>query len=130
MARLAAGPRLGWFQPESVERLFDSAWRVRPDSNRIGIRLAGPALRLRPEAERAAAELPSEPTLPGAVQVPPDGQPIVLGPDAPVTGGYPVIAVLPAAQLDLLAQLRPGAELRFVPIRTAAGLQLPGFGLG
>jgi allophanate hydrolase subunit 2 len=59
--------------------------------------------------------LPSEPTLPGAVQVPPDG-PIVLGPDAPVTGGYPVLAVV----LDLApaAQLRPGDTVRF---RSAAG---------
>ena len=126
---VAAGPRLGWFDPGSVGRLFDSAWQVRPDSNRIGIRLTGPALRLRPDYERAAAELPSEPTLPGAVQVPPDGQPIVLGPDAPVTGGYPVIAVLPGSELDLLAQLRPGAELRFTPVPTAPGFELPGFEL-
>ncbi|HEY0165821.1 MAG TPA: biotin-dependent carboxyltransferase family protein [Jatrophihabitans sp.] len=115
--RLAAGPRADWFTPESLSRLFGSPWQVRPDSNRIGVRLAGNALGLRSDAERAAAELPSEPTLPGAVQVPPDGQPIVLGPDAPVTGGYPVIAVLPAAELDLLAQLRPGAELRFAAVR-------------
>ncbi|HEX8079070.1 MAG TPA: biotin-dependent carboxyltransferase family protein [Jatrophihabitans sp.] len=117
--RLAAGPRADWFTADSLGRLFGSPWQVRPDSNRIGTRLAGPALRLRPDAERAAAELPSEPTLPGAVQVPPDGQPIVLGPDAPVTGGYPVIAVLPGPELDLLAQLRPGAELRFAPARGA-----------
>lgn len=123
--RLAAGPRADWFTPESLDTLFDFPWQVRPDSNRIGTRLAGAALRLRPGAERAAAELPSEPTLPGAVQVPPDGQPIVLGPDAPVTGGYPVIAVLPGPELDLLAQLRPGAELRFTPVRTPSG-QVPG----
>jgi biotin-dependent carboxylase-like uncharacterized protein len=122
--RLAAGPRAGWFEPDCVGRLFDSPWLVRPDSNRIGTRLSGPPLRLRPEAERAAAELPSEPTLPGAVQVPPDGQPIVLGPDAPVTGGYPVIAVLPAAGLDVLAQVRPGGALRFAAARTRAGSEL------
>ena len=108
---LAPGPRAGWFD---LDNLFHARWRIRPDSNRIGIRLAGPALRLGPGFERAAAELPSEPTLPGAVQVPPDGQPIVLGPDAPVTGGYPVVAVLPGAELDALAQLRPGSELRLV----------------
>jgi biotin-dependent carboxylase-like uncharacterized protein len=127
--RLAAGPRAGWFDSDSVGRLFDSSWRVGPDSNRIGTRLVGTGLRLRPDAVRAAAELPSEPTVPGAVQVPPDGQPIVLGPDAPVTGGYPVIAVLPAAELDLLAQLRPGAELRFAPVPIPLGLGLPDFGL-
>ncbi|MEO6503036.1 MAG: biotin-dependent carboxyltransferase family protein [Jatrophihabitantaceae bacterium] len=119
--RLGVGPRADWFPPESLARLFGSPWQVRPDSNRIGVRLAGTGLRLRPDAERAAAELPSEPTLPGAVQVPPDGQPIVLGPDAQVTGGYPVIAVLAGAELDLLAQLRPGAQLRFAPARSAPG---------
>jgi len=111
--RLAAGPRADWFL---LDRLFDSAWQVLSDSNRIGTRLAGPALRPRPGFERAAAELPSEPTLPGAMQVPPDGQPIVLGPDAPVTGGYPVVGVLPGAELDRLAQLRPGTSLRFVSL--------------
>lgn len=122
--RLAPGPRADWFDEGVAARLFGLPWLVGPDSNRIGIRLTGTALRLRPDAERAAAELPSEPTLPGAIQVPPDGQPIVLGPDAPVTGGYPVIAVLPRAELDLLAQLRPGARLRFAPLRAAPGFRL------
>jgi biotin-dependent carboxylase-like uncharacterized protein len=119
--RLAPGPRTSWFSEQSVTGLFSSAWLIRPDSDRIGTRLQGPALRPEPSAGRAVAELPSEPTLPGAVQVPPDGQPIVLGPDAPVTGGYPVVAVLPAADLDLLAQLRPGAAVRFTPVVTAWG---------
>jgi allophanate hydrolase subunit 2 len=55
--------------------------------------------------------------LPGAIQVPPSGLPIVLFRDAPVTGGYPVIGVLPAGELDRLAQLRPGDELRLLPAR-------------
>ncbi|MBV9822419.1 MAG: biotin-dependent carboxyltransferase family protein, partial [Actinobacteria bacterium] len=113
--RLAAGPRADWFD---AGPLHAAGWRVRPDSDRIGTRLAGPELRVLPGFERLAGELPSEPTLPGAVQVPPDGQPIVLGPDAPVTGGYPVVGVLAAADLDLLAQLRPGAVLRFVSLPT------------
>jgi allophanate hydrolase subunit 2 len=126
--RLAPGPRADWFAPESLDRLYGMDWQVLADSNRIGVRLGGTALRLggtalrlRPDTEQAAAELPSEPTLPGAVQAPPDGQPIVLGPDAPVTGGYPVIGVLPGPELDLLAQLRPGARLRFVPAPAGPG---------
>jgi biotin-dependent carboxylase-like uncharacterized protein len=119
--RLAPGPRTGWFSQQATAGLFGSSWLVRADSDRIGTRLQGPALRPRPGAEEAAAQLPSEPTLPGAIQVPPDGQPIVLGPDAPVTGGYPVIGVLPAAELDRLAQLRPGAEVRFEPVGTPWG---------
>jgi allophanate hydrolase subunit 2 len=79
---------------------------VRSDSDRVGIRLDGPPL------ERSRTdELPSEAVLPGAVQVPTDGRPIVFGPDAPVTGGYPVIAVL--TDVDHAAQLRPGDVVRF-----------------
>ena len=102
------GPRDDWFTPEARKRLLTTEWTVRPDSDRVGLRLDGPPL------ERAVtAELPSEPTLPGAIQVPPDGRPIVFGPDAPVTGGYPVIAVL--LDLGAVAQLRPGERLRFSP---------------
>jgi allophanate hydrolase subunit 2 len=76
------------------------------------VRLDGPALtRVRTE------ELPSEPALPGAVQIPADGRPIVFGPDGPVTGGYPVIAVAVAADLGVLAQQRPGDRIRFQLVR-------------
>jgi allophanate hydrolase subunit 2 len=104
------GPRDDWFTDAARALFTTAAWTVRADCDRIGIRLDGPPL-----ARARGGELPSEPTLPGAVQVPPDG-PIVLGPDAPVTGGYPVLAVV----LDLApaAQLRPGDTVRF---RSAAG---------
>lgn len=106
--RVVPGPREDWFSSAALDRLGAATWTVRPDSNRVGVRLDGP------ELERArAGELPSEPTLPGALQVPPDGRPILLGPDAPVTGGYPVIAVVYDGDLDLAAQLRPGDQLRF-----------------
>jgi biotin-dependent carboxylase-like uncharacterized protein len=104
------GPREDWFTATARELLLTSEWTVRGESDRIGIRLDGPGLdRVRDD------ELPSEPTLPGAVQVPSDGRPIVFGPDAPVTGGYPVIAVV--TDLDVAAQLRPGDEVRFSPGR-------------
>ncbi|HJQ02556.1 MAG TPA: biotin-dependent carboxyltransferase family protein [Jatrophihabitans sp.] len=106
--RVIVGPRTDWFIDGSVEQLLDTRWSVLPASNRIGVRLDGPPLR-----RRGDGELGPEPTLPGALQVPPDGRPIVLGRDAPVTGGYPVIAVLGNGELDRLAQLRPGAEVRF-----------------
>jgi len=107
------GPRDDWFVPAARELLVSAEWTVRAESDRIGLRLDGPPL------ERAVAgELPSEPTLPGAIQVPPDGRPIVFGPDAPVTGGYPVIAVL--LDLGAAAQLRPGDRLRFSPAATSA----------
>ena len=100
------GPRADWFRSEAHALLVDAVWTVRGESDRIGVRLEGPRL---PRA--VDGELPSEPTRPGALQVPADGQPIIFGPDAPVTGGYPVIAVV--ADLDRVAQLRPGDRLRF-----------------
>ncbi|MCU1657366.1 MAG: allophanate hydrolase [Pseudonocardiales bacterium] len=106
------GPRDDWFTPGALGLLTATAWIVRPDSNRIGIRLDGPQL------DRARTEeLPSEPALPGAVQVPPDGRPILFGPDAPITGGYPVIAVVRRADLDAAAQLRPGDRVGFISTR-------------
>ena len=102
------GPRLDWFEPAALDRLTASTWTVRDASDRIGVRLDGPSL-----ARARTGELPSEPTLPGAVQVPSDGRPIVFGPDAPVTGGYPVIAVPTDRAFDLAAQLRPGDSVRF-----------------
>lgn len=105
---IVPGPRLEWFEDSAWSQLVSTTWRVNSTSDRVGIRLDGPAL-----VRRRGDELPSEPTVPGAVQVPPDGRPIVLGPDAPVTGGYPVIGVLTAAARDRLAQARPSDELSF-----------------
>lgn len=108
--RLVIGPRDDWFDPHAVDTLTSAAWTVRADSNRIGLRLDGPRLeRVRTD------ELASEPTVPGALQVPPDGRPILLGPDAPVTGGYPVIAVVRRPGMDVAGQLRPGDVIWFSP---------------
>jgi biotin-dependent carboxylase-like uncharacterized protein len=102
------GPRDGWFTTEAVARFFAAAWTVSSTSNRIGVRVTGP------ELERTVhGELPSEPCVFGSIQVTSSGTPVVLGPDHPVTGGYPVIAVVMDAHLDRLAQLRPGETLRF-----------------
>jgi biotin-dependent carboxylase-like uncharacterized protein len=104
------GPRDDWFADRDA--LFATTWTVRADSDRVGLRLDGPPLQ-----RRIARELPSEATLPGALQVPPDGRPILFGPDAPVTGGYPVIAVVDRAGLDHAAQLRPGDTVALLPLR-------------
>ena len=72
------------------------------------MRLDGPPLQ-----RSRTAELPSEGVVRGAVQVPPNGRPIIFGADHPVTGGYPVIAVLTPEAADRVAQARPGARLRF-----------------
>lgn len=106
--RLWPGPRLDWFVDGTWGRLLGAEWVVSAASDRMGARLAGPAL------ERSEhRELPSEGLVEGAVQVPPDGQPIVMLADHPVTGGYPVVAVVDPADIGLVAQRPPGAPLRF-----------------
>jgi biotin-dependent carboxylase-like uncharacterized protein len=92
-------------RPE-FRQLFKNAYTVRHDSDRIGIRLDGPRM-------AHSLELPSEPATPGVVQITPEGLPIILGPDGPTIGGYPRAAVVIAADLPVLAQLRPGTEIRF-----------------
>ena len=107
--RVALGPRHEWFTAAGIRTLLEQEWRVTPRSDRIGIRLAGDVA-----LERAVAgELPSEGVVTGAIQVPPDGQPVLFLPDHPVTGGYPVIATVIDADLDRAAQLPPGARVRF-----------------
>ena len=105
---LAPGPRSDWVG--DLNALTTPAWRVDPSSDRVGIRLDGPTLR------RAHGfvgwELPSEGIVRGAVQLPADGQPVLFLADHPVTGGYPVVAVLTARSVDAAAQLRAGQVVR------------------
>jgi biotin-dependent carboxylase-like uncharacterized protein len=109
LVRVSPGPRRDWFDEGSWRRLMEEPWTVSADADRIGMRLDGTPLgRLDP-----GRELPSEGMVAGAVQVPPSGLPTILLADHPVTGGYPVIAVVRATDRDLLAQLRPGQRLRF-----------------
>lgn len=109
--RVVVGPHDEWFTTDSLRRLSVRAYQVTSQSNRVGLRLAGPIL-----TRARAGELPSVGLLPGAVQVPPSGQPTLLLADHPVTGGYPVIAVVRDADLDLAGQLRPGQRLRLRPM--------------
>jgi biotin-dependent carboxylase-like uncharacterized protein len=110
---LAPGPRADWFASGAVPVLYDAVWTVSNAADRVGVRLDGPEL---PRA--VAAELPSEGMVAGALQVPPSGRPTVLLADGPVTGGYPVIAVVADASLDALGQARPGTRVRFRHGRT------------
>lgn len=106
--RLVPGPRDDWFRENALNRLCGDPYEVSPDSNRIGLRLHGRKL-----VRRLPGELPPEPMLPGSLEVPPSGQPILLLVDHPVTGGYPVIAVVDDRDLDRAGQLRPGDAVRF-----------------
>jgi len=108
MIHVSDGPRRDWFTAEAWSRLTDNPYVVSASGNRVGARLTGPAL------ERVAVrELLSEGLVEGAIQVPPDGQPIVMLADHPVTGGYPVIAVVAPGDIASVAQARPGTPLRF-----------------
>ncbi|HEX4439911.1 MAG TPA: carboxyltransferase domain-containing protein [Thermoanaerobaculia bacterium] len=110
--RAIPGPHAGMFTPGSVDAFFAAEWRVSPQSDRRGLRLEGARLRhARPED----AEVPPVGAAPGSVQVPGGGEPIVLGPDGPVTGGYPRIATVIGADLHLLGRAAPGDLLRFAP---------------
>ncbi len=110
------GPRHDWFDSDTWALLLSSKWTTSARSDRTGVRLEGPALARVPDL--VGVELASEGMLRGSIQVSPDGAPTVLGPDHPVTGGYPVIAVVVDASLDALAQLRPGQPVR---LRLVAG---------
>lgn len=107
--RVVPGPRDDWFTSTALETLCAEPWRVSSSSNRVGIRLEGPAL------ERARHdELLSEGLVTGALQVPASGQPILLLNDHPTTGGYPVIGVVHSDDLWLAGQLAPRQCVWFV----------------
>ncbi|MCX4760535.1 biotin-dependent carboxyltransferase family protein [Streptomyces sp. NBC_01275] len=110
--QVTLGPRDDWFTPEAVRAFTSRAYRVSSASNRIGLRTDGPAL------ERAVTgELASEGMVLGAVQVPPNGRPVVFLADHPTTGGYPVIGVVRTADLPAAAQAVPGTPVRFLAVR-------------
>jgi biotin-dependent carboxylase-like uncharacterized protein len=106
------GPRDDWFD-DPAGQLTAGRWTVSQQSNRVGLRLDGDALRRAAEFE--ARELPSEGVVTGSVQVPADGRPVLFLADHPVTGGYPVIGVVAAEALPGLAQARPGTPVRLRP---------------
>ncbi|MFI5608519.1 biotin-dependent carboxyltransferase family protein [Amycolatopsis sp. NPDC051903] len=106
--RITPGPRLGWFTTAALSTLVTARYTVTADLDRVGVRLDGPAL-----TRARTGELPPEAAVPGALQVPPSGVPILFLADHPVTGGYPVPAVVDETDLDLAAQLRPGQRVRF-----------------
>jgi len=106
--RAALGPRADWFT--DPQALAHQTWTVSSRSDRVGLRLEGAVLERHPD--RVGDELPSEGVVRGSVQVPAGGQPVLFLADHPVTGGYPVAAVVLDADVDLAAQAVPGQQLR------------------
>ena len=112
--RVVLGPQEDRFESVGIAAFLSQPWRVSASSDRRGVRLEGDPIR-----HEGSAEIAPEGTAPGAIQVPADGQPIVLGPDRPVTGGYAKIATVVAADWPLVAQAGPGALLRFRSVSPA-----------
>ncbi|MBO2448868.1 biotin-dependent carboxyltransferase family protein [Actinomadura barringtoniae] len=106
--RVLPGPRDDWFSEAAMRTLLSEPYEVTSEIDRVGMRLTGPVL------ERVrTGELASEGMVTGALQVPPSGMPVLFLADHPLTGGYPVIAVVRSADVGRAAQARPGQLLRF-----------------
>ncbi|WP_104140254.1 5-oxoprolinase/urea amidolyase family protein [Arthrobacter sp. ZGTC131] len=105
---IVPGPRDDWFDAAALASLCSQAWQVTPQSNRVGMRLKGEPLR-----RSRDGELPSEGTVAGAIQIPPEGLPVLFLADHPITGGYPVIGVVTDEHLDRAAQVPIGGRIRF-----------------
>lgn len=108
--RVLPGYQFDDFSEPSRRCFFAEVYKVRSDSDRMGVRLEGPALHF------AGAPILSQGIALGAIQVPPDGQPIILLNDRQTIGGYPILGSLLPLDLYRLGQIRPGGALRFVPV--------------
>jgi len=106
---IVMGPRTDWFEQSSIEKLCNQAWLVTNESNRVGLRLSGKA----PLTRKIRHELESEGTCIGALQIPPNGQPVLFMNDHPLTGGYPVIASVAKHHWDLVAQIPADCHIKF-----------------
>lgn len=106
---IVLGPRTDWFTQKGLATLTAQDWEVTAETSRVGMRLAG----TEPLERNDTAELPSEGTALGAIQVPHSGQPVLFLADHPLTGGYPVIGVVARHHLDLAGQIPIGAHIRF-----------------
>ena len=106
--RVVEGPQRALFSDAEWTQFLNASWKVSRASDRMGYRLEGDV-----PVSTPAADLPSEAACVGAIQIPPDGSPIVLMADGPTVGGYPKIAVVVGADMPIVAQRQPGEPLRF-----------------
>ncbi|OMP68100.1 5-oxoprolinase subunit C family protein [Domibacillus epiphyticus] len=109
--RVIKGMEFDKFSSSSREQFFEQEFQITPQSDRMGYRLSGPELQL-----EQPFELLSEAVAEGTIQVPKDGNPIILLADRQTTGGYPRIAQISSVDLPVVAQLKPGEKIRFKEI--------------
>ncbi len=119
--RVTRGPQQDWFAPEAFEQLSSTPYSVSEQSDRRGLRLEGAVVLQREQSELLTDGIPL-----GAIQVPQDGQPIILFVDQQTTGGYPKIASVIAADLHHVGQLRPRDQVRFTEVSVAEAIQMLG----
>ncbi|MDO9520764.1 MAG: biotin-dependent carboxyltransferase family protein [Pseudohongiella sp.] len=117
--RIMPGTDYSRFDDKARKYLCESRWTLSPDCNRMGLRLQGEALNLARTPEKNTTRHLSIGVLPGLIQVPPDGQPIILAADAQTTGGYPAIASIISCDLWQLAYMTPGTRIRFSEVSLA-----------
>jgi len=115
--RVTRGAQQDWFGPDEFQALFSSTYVVSEQSDRSGLRLKGEAIRPRQQSQLLTDGIPL-----GAIQVPQDGQPIILFVDQQTTGGYPKIANVVAADTHRVGQLRPCDEVRFTEVSIAQAI--------
>jgi antagonist of KipI len=108
LVHVLEGQHFASFDSNAQRAFFDTVWKIAPESNRMGFRLAGPAL-----VRSEQSEILSGPTTLGSIQVPANGTPIALMADHQTTGGYPRIAEIVSADVPRLAQLAPGGTVHF-----------------
>ncbi len=119
--RVLLGPNLDRFTKKGIETFLNSEYKVTAESDRMGYRLDGPVV----EHSEKGADIVTEPLLPGTVQVPAGGKPIVMMRDAQTTGGYAKIGTVITVDLPVVAQSRPGGErLRFEAVGVEDGREL------
>jgi biotin-dependent carboxylase-like uncharacterized protein len=118
--RVLPGPHPEQFEPDALARLADTVFEVAPASNRVGLRLLRADQGADLGGRHGGGALDSQGVVTGAVQVPPDGDPVVLLPDHATLGGYPVLAVVVSADHGLLGQCAPGTTVRLLPTDAAA----------
>ncbi|EEG77324.1 5-oxoprolinase subunit C family protein [Dethiobacter alkaliphilus] len=106
--RVMLGPQDDYFSIDALNALLHSEYKITPESDRMGYRLDGPQL-----THKESADIISDGVVPGALQVPGHGTPIIMMADRPTTGGYPKIATVITADLWKVAQLKPGDSIRF-----------------
>ncbi|MBR0567553.1 biotin-dependent carboxyltransferase family protein [Azoarcus sp. L1K30] len=114
--RVVPGPQADHFAQAALDTFFGSDYRVTAEADRMGVRLEGPALE-----HLGTREIISDATVPGSIQVPGNGQPIVLLADAQTAGGYPKIATVICSDIPRLAACRPGQTIRFAAVGAADG---------